>query len=119
MVGLKFIVRPYVETYGAGWGLAFIAAMIGLAFVFDRRPMHIEDKIDFGMSILVLVCLFGGLLFLPRSWIWYWSVPLVIFWVRWNVVMLRREQARAQPETDLPPAEHREPPPRQVPRRHS
>lgn len=51
-----------------------------------------EDRCDQVVSVAVLVAIFGLLLILPRSLFWFWMIPLGVFWVRWNVVRLRRDK---------------------------
>lgn len=43
-----------------------------------------------------LALLFAGILLLPRSWFWFWWIPLALAWLRLNHVMLKRERLMAQ-----------------------
>jgi hypothetical protein len=61
-----------------------------------RRQRLIEDRYDVILSVIGLALIFGLGWLLPRSWAWYWLIPLGLFWIRWNYVRVcRDERSRA------------------------
>ena len=57
-----------------------------------QRQRQIEDVCDIVAAAGVLALLAVCLLLLPRSFLWFWLVPLGLFWWRWNYVRARRER---------------------------
>jgi hypothetical protein len=57
-----------------------------------RRQRLIEDRYDVILSVIFLALMFGLLWLLPRSWSWFWLIPLSAFWVRWHYVRVRRDE---------------------------
>lgn len=57
-----------------------------------ERQRYIEDICDIVVAMAGLVLLFAGLFLLPRSFLWFWLIPLGLFWWRWNYVRVKREE---------------------------
>lgn len=94
-VALDAVVRDHDQNAIAGtpWNRYAWPMRTMLIGFFAAMPGHTPDeKIDLGVSICSLVLFFVLLYLLPREAFWYWIVPYAVFWVRFNYVMLKREQ---------------------------
>lgn len=52
-----------------------------------------EARYDVIVATVGLVLFFGCMLILPRSAFWFYTVPLVAFWIRYIFVRDRRDEA--------------------------
>ena len=55
--------------------------------------MQIEGRYDINVAVASLVFLFGGMLILPAWCFWFYWIPIAVFWVRYNIVRQRRDEA--------------------------
>jgi len=55
--------------------------------------MRIEGGYDFNVAAVSLGLLFGGMLVLPAWCFWLYWIPIAVFWVRYNIVRKRRDEA--------------------------
>lgn len=57
-----------------------------------------EARYDIKVAAFGIALFFGCLLVLPRSWFWFYFVPLAAFWIRYLIVRNRRDEALLQAE---------------------
>lgn len=51
-----------------------------------------HNTVDLVVSIVFSVLALGGFYFIPTEYLFIYFIPLGIFWIRFNQVMLRRER---------------------------
>ena len=71
---------------GTLWGYSF--GMTRFA-----RQLAIEAGYDVKVGLAGLVLFFGCMALLPRSWFWFYFLPLAAFWIRYLIVRNRRDEA--------------------------
>jgi hypothetical protein len=52
-----------------------------------------EARYDVYVAVIGLLLFFGCMLALPRSWFWFYFVPMAAFWVRYLFVRDSRDEA--------------------------
>jgi len=57
-----------------------------------------EARYDVIVALTGLVLFFLCMLALPRSWFWFYFVPMVAFWIRYLIVRDRRDEALLRAE---------------------
>lgn len=60
------------------------------------EQIHRENRYDVIVAVISVVLFFGLGLCLPRWAFWLWFLPIAAFWIRWNVVRLRRDRRLLQ-----------------------
>jgi hypothetical protein len=76
--------------------------MAGCAY--DSRMSIFQDQLkkearwDVRVSLVLLIVFFGAMLVLPRWAFWFYWVPIAAFWLRYNVVRHRRDEALLRAE---------------------
>lgn len=58
-----------------------------------QKQLQREARWDTKVTIVWLAIFFGCMLVLPRSWFWFYFVPLAAFWYRYIFVRDRRDEA--------------------------
>lgn len=57
-----------------------------------QKQLSREAGWDVRVAIVWLVIFFGCMIALPRSWFWFYFVPLIAFWLRYLWVRDRRDE---------------------------
>jgi hypothetical protein len=57
-----------------------------------------EGRWDIRVSLVLLVIFFGAMLVLPRWMFWFYWIPIAAFWLRYNFVRQRRDEALLRAE---------------------
>lgn len=57
-----------------------------------------EARYDIVVAVTGIALFFGCMLVLPRSWFWFYFVPMAAFWVRYLIVRNRRDEALLEAE---------------------
>lgn len=57
------------------------------------RQLHREGWWDVRVAAVLLAILFGCMLLLPKSWFWFYLIPIAAFWYRYIWVRDARDEA--------------------------
>jgi len=57
-----------------------------------------EARYDVRVALIGIAVFFGCLLILPRSFFWFYFLPMAAFWLRYLIVRNRRDEALLQAE---------------------
>lgn len=64
----------------------------------EQNQLSREARYDVRVAAVGIALFFGCLLILPRSWFWFYFLPMAAFWFRYLIVRNRRDEALLQSE---------------------
>ena len=63
-----------------------------------RNQLAQEARYDVRVAVVGIALFFGCMLLLPRSWFWFYFLPMAGFWFRYLWVRNRRDEALLEAE---------------------